>query len=381
LKKILIPVLLLLALLSVGFWLLIRRGPAGSAPQESGVTFKIESFESGFLLHYADGQTPLRALRWLPPMEGGIQPVQVLTQSDRQRLALFPLGKPVSSVLVPRPPGVREGFFNFAELGDILLAPGDLAILLYRSADPTSGELPLILALDLNTQTLRWAHRAPGEHLALGGDAKEGAVFLYGASSPILRLPLALQKGEQLGNTPFRASVKAMDMPEEIKGLADLLPTSAWSFLAAHTGGLSSYGASKGWKHWPPTTGGPLTFSDARPTLAAAKGYWWQPSPGRILQVKADGTPVHLYDASALAPGEPRSRDGALLKLCGADPTGGLWFTLATPMASSPLATPEGQNPEQADSQEPQGDREKVWRAEAAPGGEASPADPEDWNA
>lgn len=340
-KKILIPLICLFALLGTGLWLLVKRSPVEIPQSETPAAFRIEPFGPGLVIQYADGQTPLRAMRWLAPIQGGIQPVQVVTQSDRQRLLLFQNATLISNLLVPRPAGVREGFFNFAELHEAIVVPGDVAVLLYRSADASTGELPLIIAMDLSTQATRWVHRAPGEHLALGGDSQDAAVFLHGSDNPMLRLPLALKKGEQLGSTPFRATAKPIPLPDEIKGVCDLLPTGAWTFLVAHAGGLSSYSESKGWKHWQPLSVATLTFADAKPAVVGSgKTYWWQPFPGVVTQVQADGTPTATYDAAALAPPEPWAKDGALLRLKGADPAGNLWFTLAIPSEASPVATP-----------------------------------------
>jgi hypothetical protein len=367
------------AFLAASFWFLLRRGPSVGPPAESTLTFKVETYSPGRVLQYADGQTPLRALRWLPPLPGSIQPVQILTQSNRQRLVLFLDGKVMASLAVPRPSGVREGFFNFAELRDAIIIPDDVAVLFYRSADPSTGEMPLIIAMDLASQAIRWVHRAPGERLALGGDSNNGSVFLFGTTSPVLRIPLALQKGERMNDTPFRASLKPMEMPEEIKAPVDLLPTGPWGFLLAHAGGLSSYSESKGWKHWPTPPGASLAFNDAQPRLAQSKGYWWQPFPGRILQIKADGSPVSAFDAVALAPAAPWSMDGALLKLRGADPNGNLWFSLAMPSTPSSVATPE-QLPTEAKEDNPESsDTPKAWKPENQ-GSRASTSTPEDWN-
>lgn len=377
-KKILIPALFLAAIFAAGLWFLVRRGPSGGPPPETATAFKVEAFGPGTLVQYADGQTPLRALRWLAPLPGGIQAVQVLTQSDRQRLVLFQDGDMIASLAVPRPSGVRDGFFNFAELRDALVVTGDVAILLYRSADASSGEMPLIVAVDLGTQTPRWVHRAQGERIILGGDSRDGSVFLFGTGTPVLRLPLALQKGERMGDTPYRAGMKPMDMPEEIKDTADLLPTGSRSFLLAHSGGLSSFAEGKGWRHWPMPSNAKLTFADSGPALAQAKGYWWQPFPGSVIQIKADGAPVASFEAASLAPAEPWSRDGALLKLRGADPAGNLWFSLAMPSTPSSVATPEAKPAEPKDGSAPAEAGDNGWKSEGSPA-DAPPAAEEDW--
>ncbi len=346
-KKFLIPLACLFVLAGTGLWILVRRNPMGVPQTTASAAFKIEPHGPGLLIHYTEGQTPLRALRWLPPTQEGLLPVQVLSQNDRQRILLFRRENLIADLLVPRPAGVREGFFNFAELRDAIVVPGDVAVLLYRSADVTTGELPLIIAVDLSTQTIRWVHRASGERLALGGDTQEAAAFLFGPGSPVLRLPLALRKGEQAGASPFRAGLTPIEMPAEIKELCDLLPTGPWSFLAAHPGGLSSYSGVSGWKHWQPQVAPSLPFSDFKPSVVGSRrAYWWQPFPGVVTQVKADGTPLATHDSGALAPPEPWNKDGMLLSLRGSDPAGNLWFTLAMPSMPSPVATP-GEPPSQ----------------------------------
>lgn len=378
-KKLLIPLLCLMALLGTGLWFLVRRNPVGVPQADTPAAFKIEPHGQGILFHYADGQTPLRALRWLPPTQEGLLPVQVLTQSDRQRFLLFQNGTMIVNLLVARPAGVREGFFNFAELRDAFVAPGEVAVLLYRSADASTGELPLIVAVDLSTQTTRWVHRAPGERLALGGDSQGAAVFLFGPASPILRLPLALRKGEQIGSSPFRPGVKPLEMPEEIKALSDLQPTGPWSFLATHEGGLSSYSESRGWKHWQPTAIASLSFPDFKPgVVGSGKTYWWQPFPGVVTQVKADGTPIATYDSAALTPPEPWDKDGMLLSLRGADPSGNLWFTVATPSEPSSLATPAGPPSQPQEGQESKNDPATAAEPEA-PEPSPVPTAPEKW--
>lgn len=364
-KKLLIPLLCLIAILGTGLWLLVRRNPVEVPQTDTPAAFKTESHGLGLLIHYADGQTPLRALRWLPPTQEGLLPVQVLTQSDRQRFLLFQNGALIANLVVPRPSGVREGFFNFAELRDAFVVSGDVAVLLYRSTDASTGELPLVVAMDLSTQMTRWVHRAPGERLALGRDSQGAAVFLFGPASPILRLPLALRKGEQMGSGPFRPGVKALEMPEEIKTLSDLLPTGTWSFLATHEGGLSSYSESKGWKHWQPMAVASLSFPDFKPVVVGSgKTYWWQPFPGIVTQVRADGTPITTYDSTALAPPEPWEKDGMLLSLRGTDPIGNLWFTLATPSEPASVATPAEPPSQSQDGQAHQGDPETAVKPE-----------------
>jgi len=339
LKKILIPVVLVLMPVSFGLWLLLRRGHATAPPEDTPAIFQAEAFGNGTVFRYSDEQTPLRALKWLPPQPDNVQALQVVTQNDRQRVVLFKGRKQIGDYLISRPMGVREGFFNFAELAEAIVLP-DIAVLLYRSANPSAGELPLLIAQDLKEGNLRWVHRAPGEHIVLAPDPKDAAIFLYGPTSAVIRLPLALQQSERIGATPFRSNIKAMEMPEEIKSVSDFLPTGPRSFLVAHSGGLSSFAGIGEWKHTPMPTQKPFAFADDRSVLAASKGIWWQPFPGTIFRVKPDGSPADA-EASIPEPDDPWAKDRRLLRLKGVDPLGNFWFSLATPVASSPIATPE----------------------------------------
>lgn len=365
-KKALALLLFFLALAGAGLWMLVRREPGTAPPEEAAAGFQVEPFGAGFLYRYADGQTPLRALKWMPPLPGGIQILQVVSQSNRQRVVVFRHGVQTADFHLPRPEGLREGFFNFAELVDAHVA-GDLALLLYSSSSTTSGELPLVIALELPSGSLRWVHRAAGQRLALGPEAKDRAVFLFGVDTPILRLPLELAKDERLGPTPARKGIKAVDLPEEIKTVSDLLPTGSWGFLVAHGSGLSAYSSAKGWIHHPLPAPGPHAFRDSHGVLASARGFWWQPSPGSLLSVSAEGEPTGPGDLLPQPP-QPWERDRTLLRLKGADPQGNLWFTLATPLTPSPLATPESTAP-----QEP--------GAVAPASAEAQPLESEEWAA
>ncbi|MFZ1615258.1 MAG: hypothetical protein WAT51_13855 [Holophaga sp.] len=348
-KKILIPLFLFLIPAALGMWLLVRRGPVAGAPEDTPASFRVETFGGGLLYRHSDAQTPLRALRWLPPQADGIQALQVVTQNDRQRLVVFKEGKQITDLLIPRPAGVREGFFNFAELPEAIVLP-DVAVLLYRSANPSAGELPLVVAHDLPSGMLRWVHRAAGEHLALAAATADPAVYLWGPTSPVLRLPLGLQKGERVGSTPFRATVAALDMPEEIKTVSAFASTGPGSFLLAHSAGLASLTNGKEWKHWPMPIQTQLHFSDNRSALAVSKGFWWQPFPGKLLQVKADGTPIGT-EVNLQDPPDPWTKDRLLLKLRGTDPQGNLWFSLALPTMTSAVATPPSPSPVEASAE------------------------------
>ncbi|MCE1228500.1 MAG: hypothetical protein LWX11_03260 [Firmicutes bacterium] len=341
-KKVLLVVAIVLIAGGYGFWRLVRRGPVVAPPEETGAAFQVETYGGGFVYRYADGQTPLRALRWLPPSPSGHQVIQVVSQSDRQRVVIFKGETKIMDALVTRPSVIREGFFNFAELKEALLFP-DAVVLLYAASNRISGqgmdEPSLVMALELDSGSLRWFHRAPGLHLAASPGPKEQAVFLYGPSQPIQRLPLERRPGEALGSAPARSTARTIEVPEEVRSLSILLPTGAFSFLAAHGAGLSSYSPTAGWKHWPLPEKDELTFSDAKPMLVSAKGYWWQPFPGKLLKVKNDGEPG---EGNLLPePPEPWVQDRPLLQLKGVDASGRWWFAPTMPQRPSPVATPE----------------------------------------
>lgn len=347
-----------LALAACGTWLLVRR-PRVAPPEQAEVQpFKVQSLGPASLLILETNDAALRALRWMPPGPGGLQVVQAVTQANRQRVALFSSSQLVGVWLVPKPEGVRDGFFNFAELQAAEVVPGDVAVLLYRGVEGSRDEASLVLALDLATSEVRWSHRITGDCLALAPGPKDPAVWVYGAAAPPVRLPLA---------TTTRSAPTPLDVPAEVKGITQLLPTGSHTFLATHAGGLSAYlGSQRGWVHQAapePAADEALAFPSARGTLAEAQGYWWQPRPGVVLKVSREAAIEGRLGPEGLRPEEPYARDAALLTLMGADTAGALWFRLSIPYtaASAPLPAPAGE----------------VWQPEAGGGG----ALPEDWPA
>jgi len=319
-------------------WLLKRPAQA-SPPEDEGVqTISARSEGAGFRLEVHTGDLPLRNLRWLGPLPGGVVLAQIATQNDRQLVAVFRDGKTDGVYPVPRPGGVGEGLFNHAELVDAALGEGNLLALLYRPLGGSEDNPALVLALDLQTKALRWCHRAQGQRLSLSGSGKDAALFLHGGGAPILRLPLALQKGEREGISPARPSLKPYELPPEIGTVSDLAPTGAWTFLLAHAQGLSLYqGSTKGWLHTPSPALNPLGFPEGLGALARApKAWWWQAEPGAFVALKADGT-LDPQAALQTLPVPDPSLDGAMLQLFDADPDGGLWFRLAKPSLRAPV--------------------------------------------
>lgn len=334
-KALILSAALLLVLGGLGAgaaWMMRRPAHAGPPEDEGAQSIAVRAEGPGFLLEMQDGGLPLRNLRWIGPVAGGAVVAQVATQSDRQQVAVVKDGKSLGLFPVPRPAGIGEGLFNHAELGEAVYVEGDALVLLYRPLAGGEGEAVMVLALDLASRSLRWCHRAPGDRLALGGSGKDAAVFLWGRAAPVQRLPLALQKGEKEGVSPSRPGLKPYEKPDEVGELSDLLPTGAWTFLTAHTKGLSAYnGTAKGWNHLAAPPPNPLGFPEPKGALAqAGKRYWWQPEPGAVIPVAADGTPVAEAEPPVLTVPEP-ALDAPMLKLFGGDAEGRLWFTLSAP--------------------------------------------------
>lgn len=334
-----ISVAALLACLLGSLWWLTRRRPGAVPPVDTPeMAFTTAPDSGGVRIQHQDPQTPLRALRWLPPLQGGFSLVQVVTQTDRQQLTVFKDGAYRETYLVPKPAGVRDGFFRLAELRSARLLEGDVAVLLYALPPGSSTEPSLVLALDLGTRDVRWTHRTAGEQLVLS-EIKDGVVYLFGPQSTPVRLPIATASGEKVNASGERSSARSIELTPEILRISDLEPTGAWTFLLAHDGGLSVYLGAKGWKHQTVPEGNPGLFPGATGILCAAnKKYWWQPYPGTVLQILADGTPKALWSSRSLATAPPHEKDASLLRLLGADATGRLWFDLLPPSQPVPVA-------------------------------------------
>ncbi len=335
-KKVLLLGGILLVLLGAAgagvAWLVRRPAHAGPPEDEGAQSVSVKPQGAGFLLEMQDGGLPLRSLRWIGPVTGGAVVAQVATQSDRQQVAVVKDGHSLGLFPVPRPGGVGEGTFNHAELTDAAFVEGDALVLLYRTLGGSEGDPVLVLALDLATRSLRWCHRAPGTRMTLGGGGKDAAVFLWGRTTPLQRMPLALQKGEKEGVAPVRPGLKPYELPAEVGEISDLRPTGAWTFLVAHARGLSAFnGTVKGWNHLPAPPPSRLGFPAPKGALAlAGKRYWWQPEPGAVIPVQADGTPIAEAEPPVLSVADP-ALDAPMLKLFGGDAEGRLWFTLAAP--------------------------------------------------
>ena len=346
-KKVFLAIFIALLAAGGGVWWFLRGTGAQASLEETSTGFGADNLGVGRILRFSDGGTPLRIFQWLLPSASGIEVAQVLTQTDRQQIAIYQNGQFLAQLHLPRPEGVTEAFYRFAQLRDAAVIPGDVAVLLYRAQNATAVDIPLILALDLKTQSVRWSHRAAVERLAMAIDPKkpeDSAVIAYGDNGDLVRIPLALQAGEREGAKPPRAAAQAIEMPPEIQGITDLLPTGPSTFLISHRNGISAYLDAKGWNHISVPTPGPLGFVEPKSSLAfSGKQIWWQPEPGQLIQVKFDGTPVAMWNAKAFPLSAPNEKDAELLQLLGADTEGRLWFGLAAPTLLGPLI-PSSQN-------------------------------------
>ncbi len=343
-KTLLIIIIAMLALGSAAWWLLRVRSAPFSL-DESFRSFSADNLGEGRLFRYTDGGRPLRAIRWLRPTAGGVVVAQVLTQTDQQQIGIFQNGQLTAQMHVPRPEGVAEGFYRFAQLRDAVVVHADVAVLLYLAQDATSADVPLLIAMDLTTQSVRWSHRAAVERLALALDEKQGkgasSVLGYGDKGELVRLPLALQPGEREGARAPHAAAQSIEMPPEIQGVTDLVPTGSVGFLISHRMGLSAYLGQKGWIHLALPSPGPLGFVEPMGRLVSSgKKLWWQPEPGRLIEVTSEGTPVAMWEPKSFPIPAPHEKDAELLQLLGADAEGKLWFGLAVPTLLPPLPSP-----------------------------------------
>lgn len=330
-KRILVPSLGLL-LVALGLWAgwLMKRGPAGAPPQgEDRPPFAIQAAGQGQLIEFQPSEIPIRTLRWSRPLPGGAAVAQVLTQSGRQQALLFVDGHAEATVTLERPADVPENVFHFAELQDAALLPGKLLLLLYRAA-PAGGDA-LLVAWNLPKGAIQWTFRGAGDRLALSPGGR--TAFLFGPEAPVRILQLTGKEGLPL---PAPAPAK-VDLPLGCPGFTDLLATGPADFLATSAEGLSIW-TNGAWNRIPPPARSPLGFASSGGSLArTGDTCWWQPEPGQLIQVAADGSQAAPQALAPLIPGA-QAQDAALLHLLGADPQGNLWFAPVAPDFAAPQA-------------------------------------------
>lgn len=331
-KLFLVLALVLAALASAGLVWLVRR-PAGGPPEgAAGSPFAIQEVPTGWVIQHQDEQFPLRTFRWLPARGEGILVAQLLTQNDEQQVHLFREGRLQGSWRVERPASVEEGFFRFAELKDAcLLQDGGLLLLYLAGGGPSAAESWLV-NLDTRDGKQRWQMRLGGSQLTPGTDGKDPAVFVWGPARVVHRVATRYAPG----TGPHPA---AIELPAEVAAPSGLLAIGSAGFVVAHGKGLSAFVAGRGWTHHPLPVQAPFPAWPGTPArLVQGPGSaWWQPGPGVLYELAADGTPgreIPLY----LGSGEDRIMDARMLELLGCDRHGSLWFGLASPALEGPAA-------------------------------------------
>lgn len=315
------------------FWM-TRRTPGTPPSEEAAVPFRAEAVGAGSLLELQPPPVPLRAVRWVGPLPGRAAVAQILTQTGRQQAALFLEGRPAALAAFDAPAGLPQGYFPFADLVDAAVVPGREAVLLYRGP---GGESGLVLVWELDSGRIRSTLRAPGDHLALSPDGR--SAFLYGGRAGVTILNLA-------GGSETKVATTLVELPPEVGAVSGLLPTGPRAFHLAHPGGLSTW-RNGVWTHASAPLPSLLGFPAGSGRLAGgAAGAWWQPEPGQLLPIGADGTPGEPRDLKALLPSDA-ALDAAMLSLLGEDADGQLWFGLSRPTLPVP-APPPPPSPEAA---------------------------------
>ncbi|HJW09649.1 MAG TPA: hypothetical protein VJ483_08455, partial [Holophagaceae bacterium] len=132
-------------------------------------------------------------------------------------------------------------------------------------------------------------------------------------------------------------------LPPEVGEISQLLPLGPHGYMLAHRKGLSAW-TGKEWTHQPaPAPDALLTFYGIPGAFArSGEQRYWQPQPGQLMVLKADGGTVAMELGDAGLPKE-HEKDAKLLRLRGADDQGFLWFDLAMPQLAS--APPGGAAP------------------------------------
>ncbi len=313
-----------------GVYTLVRRHPAPTAVQGPVELVRFTATPSGagilFQLQSSADQ-PLRIVRFLPALRDGEVLAQVLTQTGDQLIGRFKEGSFLGTLRIPVPDRAPSTFFRFARLEDAAALSDGSILLLY--GDGTGGaSAPWLVLMDTATQTLRWAAKASGAHLAL---ETNGHSCLLWDDHTLTRLTWNL-----------KPALTPIPLPEGLSILDAVLPLPGGQVLLAHPGGVAiqTHGT---WKRTPLPEPGDLAFPGAPGALAMARdAAFWQPRPGQLLRIGAEGDLVPV-DLSRLSMPAGHARDLALLRLVGADERGRLWFVLATPdftVTTHPTAEP-----------------------------------------
>ncbi len=363
-RRLLAALAVIAVLAGTALWWSFRREPSSSLPGDPDLAFSVQPSGHGKLFRFQDVSTPLRAFHWLQPLPGDFLAAQMLGQNDRQRVALFQGGHDQSTLLVLKPQGVSDGFWRFAALGDVAVAPGGTVLLLYQAADTASTEPSVLLAVDMASQQTVWSFRGAFDRMALAQGA-DAALYLFGGANPILRFALPAAAGP----FPPHAAPETIELPPQVAAVDGLLPTAKGMFLVSHGGGLSACRIGTGWTHQPAPEAQGVPCSGWKSSLVqAGEDLWWQAVPGSLVKVRPDGSPVLDWRAQ-LPDGDPYAPDASLLRVLGADPAGCLWFALAVPVPGA-TAPAHASTAEAAPSP-----------AATADDGAAPAAPPPDWGA
>jgi hypothetical protein len=349
-KRIILAVTAAGILAGGGLWWLAKRPQGGALRGEADRPLFEAAAQGPGTLYQVNPTGPLRTLTWLRPLPGGRSLCFLATQADQQALGLFQDGALKQSFALPLPEGVDASFYRKATPRDAAFA-GPLLYLLMGDEDHLR-EPALLLCLDAATGALKWSHRAPAQRLALAGDQ----VCLYGPGVPLLRVGL---RGKAVEAAP-------LELPLEVKAPEALLPLEGKGLLLVHRGGLSALLPEGGWRHTPLPPTGPLAFPGAHAALVrTGKSLWWQPRPGQLFEVDAQGALLREVQFPPAGDVDPaKDLDRGLLALLGADEEGRLWFGLAAPDLSRIQAPAGDPRP-----------KEEGWSNEA-PAAAPSPAAP-----
>lgn len=301
-----------------GLYALAKRDRAPAPAQGPAETALFTAAPAGegalFRLQPASDQ-PLRAVRFLPALADGEVIAQVLTQTGDQLIGRFRDGRFTGTLRLQTPDGVPPAFFRFARLSSAAALDDGSLLLLYGDGTGGSGA-PWLVALDGATQTPRWALKASGAHIAL--EPRGQSCLLWDGTS------LARASWSR------KPSLTALALPDGISVLDTVLPVAGGRIFLAHPGGLAVQ-TGGAWTLTPLPDPGGLAFPGAAGVLApSGDAVYWQPRPGQLSRIGADGA-VSAINLGQLAAPAGRERDLALLRLAGADPRGRLWFRLATP--------------------------------------------------
>jgi hypothetical protein len=276
-----------------------------ASPAGQGVLFRLQPA----------ADQPLRSVRFLPALADGEVLAQVLTQTGDQLLGRFKDGRLAGTLRLQTPEDMPPAFFRFARLKDAA-ALGDGSLLLLYGDGTGSDGAPWLMDVDGATQAVRWAVKAIGSRIALEPGGR--SCLLWDSAN--------------LGRASWAKSpsFKALPLPDGISVLDAVLPRPGGHMLLAHPGGIALL-MGGAWTLTPLPDPGELSFPGTSGVLApSGDAVYWQPRPGQLSKVGADGT-ITTVNLTQLVTPAGNERDLAMLRLAGSDSRGRLWFRLATP--------------------------------------------------